>query len=335
MHQNRIALLGIFLVCGDQSPAADSMDLSLKLVQVTKIWDQAPHNAFTDLIRFQDRWYCVFREGTGHKTGAGKIRVLVSENGEKWESAALLETKDVDLRDPKLSQMPDGRLMLLGGAAVPASRDPLTDHYSFVSFSKNGKDWTQPQRVLDSWQWLWRVTWHKDAVYGVAKWVPPSRENLAALYKSKDGLKYEKVADLKLRYLSEATLVFDGDVLYCLERRSKGSPDTAVLGRSEPPYTNWTWKDLGVTIGGPNLLRFSDGTWLAASRLRQQDQSRTVLFQLDPKAGALRPVLTLPSGGDNSYPGLVWHDNQLWVSYYSSHKDKASIYLARLQRVAP
>jgi len=33
-----------------------------ELVEVRKIWDQAPHNAFTDLRRFQDRWFCVFRE---------------------------------------------------------------------------------------------------------------------------------------------------------------------------------------------------------------------------------------------------------------------------------
>ena len=36
-----------------------------KLVTVQKIWDQAPHNAFTDLVRFQDQWYCTFREGAG------------------------------------------------------------------------------------------------------------------------------------------------------------------------------------------------------------------------------------------------------------------------------
>ena len=30
-----------------------------ELVEVRKIWDRAPHNAFTDLIRHKDRWYCV------------------------------------------------------------------------------------------------------------------------------------------------------------------------------------------------------------------------------------------------------------------------------------
>ena len=43
------------------------------------------------------------------------------------------------------------------------------------------------------------------------------------------------------------------------------------------------------------------------------------------------PVLSVPSGGDNSYPGLVWHDGLLWMSYYSSHEGKSAIYLARIK----
>jgi hypothetical protein len=42
------------------------------------------------------------------------------------------------------------------------------------------------------------------------------------------------------------------------------------------------------------------------------------------------PVLALPSRTDTSYPGMVWHDDLLWMSYYSSHERKTSIYLARI-----
>src|SRR5262245_47383011 len=89
----------------------------IKLLEVKKIWDQGQHNAFTDLMRFNDRWICTFREGEKHASGAGKVRVLTSTDGAKWESAALLEAAGVDLRDPKLSLAPDGRLMIVGGAA--------------------------------------------------------------------------------------------------------------------------------------------------------------------------------------------------------------------------
>ena len=63
-------------------------------------------------------------------------------------------------------------------------------------------------------------------------------------------------------------------------------------------------------------------------------ERRTALYWLDPYAGTLTPALVLPSGGDTSYPGFVWWGDLLWVSYYSSHEGKASIYLARV-RVLP
>ena len=60
------------------------------------------------------------------------------------------------------------------------------------------------------------------------------------------------------------------------------------------------------------------------------DHAKTMIAQLDAQ-GQLHPLATLPSGGDNSYPGLVWENGTLWVSYYSSHEAKTSIYLAKLE----
>src|SRR5690242_4521181 len=86
-----------------------------QLVEVTKIWDQAPHNAFTDLLRWRGKWFCTFREGDGHVGGDGKLRVLESADGKAWQSIALLEEDGVDLRDPHISIMPDDRLMIIAG----------------------------------------------------------------------------------------------------------------------------------------------------------------------------------------------------------------------------
>lgn len=80
-------------------------------VETIKIWDKGTHNAFTDLIRFKSRFYCTFREGLSHvpkdTTENGKIRVIRSEDGLKWESVALLSSSRYDLRDPKLSVTPE------------------------------------------------------------------------------------------------------------------------------------------------------------------------------------------------------------------------------------
>ena len=133
---------------------------------------------------------------------------------------------------------------------------------------------------------------------------------------------------------SEATLRFlADDTALCLLRLNNmpgAKTANAHLGVARPPYTHWEWKDLGAVIGGPNMIQLPDGRFVAAVRLYDK-QVRTALCWLDPAAGKLTEFLTLPSGGDTSYAGLVLHDGLLWTSYYSSHEGKTSIYLAKVQ----
>jgi len=314
--------------------AAESSAPPLKpqLLGVHKIWDKAPHNAFTDLVRQGDEWLCVFREGSGHVSHDGKIRVIASPDGETWTSAALLATPEAslpDLRDPKISRTPDGRLMLVAGAAN--RRKGEARHRTFVWFSGDGRAWGDPTPIGDENVWVWRVTWHEGKAYAVG-YGREGAERVARLYRSDDGRRFEKLVPRLFTegYPNEATLRFlpDGRAL-CLLRRD-GSPNTAQLGAAPPPYTEWTWKDLGVRVGGPNFLRLPDGRFVAVTR-RYDGGVRTSVQGLDVAHGTLTECLRLPSGGDTSYAGLAWHEGVLWVSYYSSHKEKTSIYLARVR----
>ena len=137
------------------------------IVEVRKIWDRAPHNAFTDLVRFQNRWYCVFREGQGHISPDGSIRVISSSNGRDWSSAALLKLAGADLRDPKITTTPDGRLMIVAAAARARQPTGAARHQSMAWFSRNGKSWDEGHDVAEADVWLWRVIWHADQAYGV------------------------------------------------------------------------------------------------------------------------------------------------------------------------
>ncbi|HPD29783.1 MAG TPA: hypothetical protein PLL20_07300 [Phycisphaerae bacterium] len=113
------AVTSSVVALAQDAPASRPGDVpQCEIVSVKRIWDAAPHNAFTDLIRFQDKWYCTFREGEGHVGGDGKLRVLESVDGDKWSSAALLTEEGVDLRDPKLSITADGRLMMVAGGSI-------------------------------------------------------------------------------------------------------------------------------------------------------------------------------------------------------------------------
>ena len=159
----RIALTVSFLAAQMLAPGA-----SLELVSVKKIWDRGAHNAFTDLIRFKGRWYCTFREADGHVGGDGRIRVLTSKNGEQWDSAALVVEAGIDLRDPKMSITPDNRLMIVAGGSVYGGTNILKSRQPRVMFSRDGRSWTAPRRVLADGDWLWRVTWYKGRAYGVS-----------------------------------------------------------------------------------------------------------------------------------------------------------------------
>jgi hypothetical protein len=310
--------------CGAAGPG------EAKLVGLRMIWNSAPHNAFTDLVRFNDRWFCVFREGTGHVSHDGKLRVITSADGERWVSAALVTAPAElpDLRDAKITVAPDGRLMLVGAAAlrtVSPSR-----HQTYAWFSSDGKDWTSPVAIGDPDVWLWRVTWHKAAAWGVG--YGTAGDEFIRLYRSTDGRRFETVVKRLFEKGSpnETSLVFlDDETCLCLLRRD-GRPGTAMLGTARPPYAEWTWKDLGVHIGGPVLVRLADGRFIAAGR-RVDGAVRTSLMWLEVDKGTVREFLRLPSGGDTSYPGLVMHDGLLWVSYYASHEGKTSIYLAKVR----
>jgi hypothetical protein len=56
----------------------------------------------------------------------------------------------------------------------------------------------------------------------------------------------------------------------------------------------------------------------------------TAVDFLDPASGSWPAGVALPSGGDTSYPGMVEHDGQIWMSYYATHEGKSAIYFARL-----
>jgi len=145
----RIAFLATLLLACPSAFAADGPEV----VSTAKIWDKGKHNAFTDLIRWNDKWYCTFREADAHVGGDGLIRVLTSSDGEKWESVAGITEKGIDLRDPKFSVAPDGRLMIVAGGSVDEGKT-LKGRQPRTMFSKNGADWTAPKRVLTEGEWL-------------------------------------------------------------------------------------------------------------------------------------------------------------------------------------
>jgi hypothetical protein len=299
-----------------------------EIISVEKIWDAGEHNAFTDLLRHKDKWYCTFREGPGHAHGDGQIRILASADGKAWRSVALLALEGGDLRDAKLSALEDGRLMVT--TVKWTKEDPKVKHRSLVWMVDPESGKSSTDFIGDDNFWLWRTSWHKGIAYNIG--YATHGERAVRLYASKDGRAWETLVenlDVKNKHPNESALGWnEDDTAICLLRCE--DPAIAQLGTAQPPYKEWTWRELDQPFGGPNIIRHQNGQWLAAGRV-YKPSPHTALCWLDIEGGKLVELAKLPSGGDNSYPGLAWHEGFLWMSYYSTHEGKTSIYFAKLK----
>ena len=347
----RRTILGgaIWYACALSAPAAvvlpaNNSPQSVRLIEVRRIWEAGPHNAFTDLVPWRGRWWCTFREAEAHVGGDGAIRVLESADGTAWTSAALIKEKDIDLRDPKFAVTPDDRLMIVCGGSVYLGTRQLKGRQPRVTFSVDGRTWSPPARVLHEGEWLWRVTWRDGVAYGTSygngvqkPGDQPAPEWNLALYSSRDGLQWARETLLELGGRpNETTLRFapNGDMLAMVRR--EGGNTMGWFGAAAPPYRTWTWTESNHRFGGPNFISTPGGGWIVATRdyvtppAGASKGATTMLGRLEAD-GKITRLLTLPSGGDTSYAGLAWHVNgELWASYYSSHEGKSAIYLARL-----
>ena len=215
---------------------------NFQLVDSQRIWADAPHSAFTSLVRFQDRWYCSFREGSTHKSYDGKIRVLTSVDGVQWTSAALLNPNSlglvpeeygfddgvIDLRDPSLTVTPDDELLL---TTVLYGTDGVPQDYvsSIATFSQDGFNWSDGVGIGDPDVWLWEMTKHQNVIYSAGYIL--NAQNAVRLYRSDDGHQFDVLVENILPSWAqggagygETGLVFTDDgTAYCVVRQEGNS----------------------------------------------------------------------------------------------------------------
>ncbi|MBR5660784.1 MAG: hypothetical protein IKW99_04465 [Bacteroidales bacterium] len=350
-----LALAAVLFMCTDCRPsksknvpesAVSGNDVSIR---VKRIWDSDKHCAFTSMIRFKDRYYVSFREAESHifdsdGVARGAVRILVSEDGNNWSSAAYLTKSGYDLRDPKLSVTSDGRLMVTIGGSIYGADKNLEGRIPQVSFSGDGETFSDPAPIeLDSktkngTDWLWRVDWLDGVGYGVVYSLlaenprKVERGSDISLVKTTDGIHYEDVTKIDLPdFPNETTVRFLPDKRMLMMVREDSGDLQGYWGISEPPYTDWSFKKMGLQLGGPDFIVTEDQAIIAGTRSYFLPGSNKTLLLKGTSEGQFKEVCFLPSGGDTSYPGFLIEGDELWVSYYSSHEtDKAAVYLAKM-----
>ncbi|SDC46728.1 hypothetical protein [Niabella drilacis] len=330
----KMIALAVVLLLARLCPAQFPAPVTAPASGGTEIWSGAPHNAFTDLIEYKGYIYCSFREGSGHVPGSnGAGRILRTKDGNTWESFALIRKDGIDLRDQKLSVMPDGRMLcLMGGSVYDTAKKPsrLLGMYPHVAFMGKDMKFTTPEKAVignPGHHWVWRLTWYKGVGYGIDYGSGRS----ATLVKTTDGKTFTGITDLEVDGMpNESTIRFDKKgKMYILIRREQGDK-LGVLATGKAPFTSFSYQKLDYRLGGPDFMFTPDQKKLiVGTRLYLPGGAKTGILVTDLSGRLLRTV-ELESGGDCSYPGMLVRRKELWISYYSSHRGKTNIYFTRI-----
>ncbi|WP_394221916.1 hypothetical protein [Alteromonas gracilis] len=320
------------------------MSKKLKLLDIKRVSKPAAHSAFTDLIEnpfdnSRDTLICSYRQATNHVSADGILVVLtIDKNTFQVKYRSTIREGNADLRDPKFSY--HGKRLMLTTYAKSYSDDGKMTSRMLTYFSTDGLSWSGKNSYGKSGWWLWNHSWFNSQAYGFAYNRP---SNAISLFKGDPirtmQLHVENVFSLSKQgkgYPNESTILFDelGNASVFLRRDA--DTFSAQFGTSKPPFTKWTWHDLGIYIGGPAAVWLGSDYFIVAGRYVDWATRTfsTKLWLFNANSKKLEELYTMPSSGDTSYPGLVIQDDILYISYYSCHIDnQARVYMARLSGV--
>ncbi len=305
--------------------------------QVT-VWNEAKHNAFTDLIKYNDNYFCVFREATSHDSYNGKLRIIQSSDGKIWNAFALLTIANMDLRDPHF--FIDGNSVL---SVSSNSRNTRNIHTNLIFKLINDEFVQVNTDNIDNDYWLWGFTKSNNNIYTIGYNLKQTCFNDLGSSKPKIRLFTNTDSDCKsfksisssgwinssFKCPCESSITFINDTTIVAIVRDEHTPGFSHIGKSLKPYISWQWQTFPYFVRGPKLALLPDGRiFLAAGSIANYEKTCFVI--LNPDNFSVDKINVFPSGGDTGYPGVVIEGNTALVSYYSSHEGNARVYIERI-----
>jgi hypothetical protein len=339
-------------IFGSTALAAVSYADELPEVNVTnirRVFHNGEHNAFTDLIRFQDKFYLTFRScPDGHMVHpTASIIVLASEDAKEWQQVHRFRVAKRDTRDPHFLSFKN-RLFVYTGTwysgetTIPIKDYDLNLHLGYAAWSDDGTDWHSPVMLEGTFgHYIWRANTFGGRAFICGRRkkefeVGPRGEGdtvQSAMLESDDGLVWRTRALFQPDRGDETAFQFEADGgILAIGRRGN---DKAQLLRSKPPYAEWERTDLDRYIGGPLLVRWGDRYVVGGRKSSGGQGPKTAMYWF--VNDELHEFAELPSGGDTSYPGFIeLSPTRAIMSWYSSHEKDAdgktitAIYMADL-----
>ena len=293
-----------------------------------KVKEGKDYASFTTLEYYRGYFYCAFREANIHVdyngVDNGVITIMRSKNGRAWKDYDQISLNGFDLRDPKLSITPNSRFMLIAEAVKYKQRKDIT-RKTMVSFMNHSKFGALKEIIFNPskpYNWLWDVEWVGDKALGFLY-----NPNFYAV-SSKDGLTYDVQKEYSFAgFPTEAAITtLDNDRVVVILRINK---ENSRIGIGDKSLKNIEWHDAGCRVEGPDIINIKGKVYVCG---RSFDEKVGVsLYELNKNNYHLRKIMELPAKGDCSYPGMVFVKNRLYISYYTTERNKVSVYVSRIK----
>tara|TARA_Y100001934_G_scaffold235120_1_gene285658 strand:- start:4802 stop:5851 length:1050 start_codon:yes stop_codon:yes gene_type:complete len=330
--------------------SAQSADVpKVKVSNIRRVFHNGEHNAFTDMVKFRDRYYLTFRScPDGHMVHpTASIIILTSRDTKTWTQVHRFSVPQRDTRDPHFLVFKNRLFVYTGtwycGDSSPArSEYTLNRHLGYAAWSDDGKKWNSPIMLEGTFgHYVWKADTYGGKAYLCGRRnrefdIKARGEGAtvqSAMLESDDGLIFKTRAIFQEVRGDETVFQFERDGSIIAIGRRGGSK--AQLLKSKYPWTDWERSEMDRYIGGPLLLKWG-GRYIAGGRHSVPGEGpRTSMYWLVDDE--LHEFARLPSAGDNSYPGFIeFSPTKALMSWYSSHekdengKSITAIYLADL-----
>ena len=248
------------------------------------------HNAFTDLVRFQDKFYLTFRScPDGHMVHASaSVIILASADAQTWEQVHRFHVEKRDTRDPHFLVFQD-RLFVYTGTwysgdttIAPADYD-LNLHLGFAVWSDDGRAWHGPVMLEGTFgHYIWRAAAHGDRAFLCGRRKigfevtarGEGRDVESLMLESADGLIWHKRGVFQEIQGDETAFLFESDGTLVGIGRSQ---DKAQLLRSAPPYQVWQRTELDRNVGGPLIAHWGERVVVGWKEVGGRSRSQDVL----------------------------------------------------------
>lgn len=295
----------------------------------TCIYDSKLHTAFTSLETYNGEHFLAFREAPAHRSKTefdkGKIKVMKCDKNGTWLISNVFSMQGKDLRDPfLLSYKNHFYLYTLNGYRLEYVNGTWTELSPIHHDVKH--------RVN-----LWKIREHDGILYSVAYCI----REWPVLLCSKDGINWETVQILRIGgNATEADMAFVRDTMFVCCRIDTPIGSHSVFGSARPPYKNFEWHVMDISLACPELFWYDGVNELLLSGREYSEGSSGRIDSINFKLysvnqlGKVHVLHTFETGrlGDKGYSSFCMTSGKLFMSYYSGNSDNTVIRLSDITK---